>query len=348
MGIKNEEMDLRVPHEIVGDSAEVKLPKKKSAKDLELERLDKQIALVERKLAEVKEQEKKSDGKYAMEMHEFKLRETRRSDYFVEMARTTIANTRKNLQKTALGSLLDKCSFQLLGKSSAGEGYAMFEDKPEEIADIRNGANVRTLQGLVNTLGEEAVYNGAKNTKDPHVREILQKMRTQSLMYNYYSHNYKDQAQTNLVFGALLLPLGYHWSGPLGALGTTLVGKGVLNKSQASQASYYQIQGMARKMDAEKLGLMIDSNAYSMNKNQTWLTYENFRAAAAKDEYIPRSRGEFANISNPIHEQLGRMGNIPHDYAAQFEFERTRANAEQSKLLLDIFTSIGTAITGGD
>ena len=239
---------------------------------------------------------------------ELRMRNNRRADQLSASFRRSI-----------VGRLYEKMT---TGEVSTNEEIQIDQD----IASIYN---IRKKIGKLDKspyIYDSVVAKGAKN------------LRVGALLYQYYSGNSHDDAQSRLLFDVPKWVLGYQFAGAVGVGLAMLVS---LNRAKASEANYYQLRKMNTTMTVDYLKMLSDFNHYSTNRSKAWLEGEALRAATATDAHIGRNRIEYHNTITNFHEVFAHARNILNKYEPKFVEEMSKYRAKDRRLTADFAFLMG-------
>lgn len=240
---------------------------------------------------------------------DLRLRNARRADYGLAEFRNSV-----------LGRIYEKFTY---GESSTRE-------QVQQAQDIASMGVMKQFAGPLNNTPE--VF-------DDHIGSALKNLKVTSLLYQYYSANYRDDAQNRMIYDLPKWSLGYQWAGPAGLAMSLVVS---LNKSTSSEANFMQLQSMNVGMIKDYLGMLNMANSYGMNKSAQWLEAEQMRGASSVDPVVGRARVEFQNMVAPPHALYGKVQNLRMNYEPKFLHETSKYRAEQKRLTGDLMYGINS------
>ena len=226
-----------------------------------------------------------------------------------------------SLRNTFVGKLVEK---KIFGNNLSDEQHQIAQD----IASINN---IRKITGDIEEAPE--VYNST-------VQKAIKNMKVSSLLYQYYSANSHDAAQSRILFDAPIWSVGYRLAGPVG-FGITAITS--LNRAMSSEHNFYQLKKLNTELTQDYLKMFTGFSQYAMNRNKVWLEWEGRRGGASLDSYLGTNRIESHNIVYNFHEIYSKAVNARIKYEPKFVEEMNRYRGEQKRLTSDIAFGMGFA-----
>jgi len=301
------------------------------------EKIDDEIARLKRELEIAKEDHEQAQRRYNKDMQNLNLRNDRRATYFVEKARTCVAQTRSALKKSAIGEVVDQYTFKYIGEKTSLGIFSMFSEDPEKIEVIKKDADIMNYHDIKKTIGKEAIFAGLENVTSPFDRKQLARNRVRALMIQMQSYNLKDDGELYAIMKLPLIGLGYGLGGKV--LGTVKAGEIVrnsLNTVEVAKGHYHQMRRQAQKLHVEESSMVSGLLAYGVNLMPEWIQ-RNIERAGVTDG----KRVHFHEHERYPENTYVKLSEIERETVIDFTKTRAGHDASQSRLFADLLWSLG-------
>lgn len=331
-------LDLNMPKEIDTVSGLSGDSRSNSEKlDAKIAKNKDKIALLKRELELAKEHRDEVERGYNKDMQNLNLRIERRSTYFVEKARTCVAQTRTALKKSAIGEVIDQYTFRLVGEKTSLGVFSMFSENPEKIEVIQKDADVMSYNDIKNTIGKEAIFGGLENVTDPFQRKQLARNRVRAFMIQMQSYNLKDDGELYAIMKLPLIGFGYGIGGKiLGTLSARGVALNSLNTVEVAKGHYYQMRRQAQNLHVEESKMVSGLIAYGINLMPEWIQRNIDRAGTTDGKRI--HFWEHVKVPEGTYVQ---MSEIEREAVITNKEGVAKHNASQLRLFADLIWGMG-------